>query len=89
MIDEINNLLANVSRFQDDLKKLEKNTNITQELLRRAEDVKLVSEIKKTAQGHDVLSSSALCWSLVVMPSFAKPKPLPVMEPKLAIKTAH
>lgn len=62
MIDEINSLLANVSRFHDDLKKLEKNTNITQELLRRAEDVKLVSEIKKkTALGHDVLPNSALC----------------------------
>lgn len=76
MIDEINNLLANVSRFQDDLNKLENTTKITQELLRRAEDVKLVSEVKKTAQGHDVLPTSALCWSLVVMPLFAKPKTL-------------
>lgn len=68
MIDEINNLLSNVSRFQDDLKKVEEHTNITQELLRNAEDVKLVSEIKKTAQGHDVLTDRALYWPLLVMP---------------------
>lgn len=53
MIDEINNLLSNVSRFQDDIKKLEDHTNITQELLKKAEEVKLVFEIKKTARGHD------------------------------------
>lgn len=44
MIDEIHNLLSNVSRFQDDIKKLEEHTNITQELLKKAEEVKLVSE---------------------------------------------
>lgn len=53
MIDEINDLLSNVSRFQDDIKKLEEHTNITQELLKKAEEVKLVFEIKKTARGHD------------------------------------
>lgn len=42
MIDEINNLLSNASRFQDDLKELGKYTNITKELLRNAEEVKLV-----------------------------------------------
>ncbi|XP_029687706.1 laminin subunit beta-4 isoform X3 [Takifugu rubripes] len=40
MIDEINNLLSNVSRFQDDIKKLEEHTSITQELLKKAEEVK-------------------------------------------------
>lgn len=48
MIDEINNLLSNVSRFLDDIKKLEEHTNITQELLKKAEEVKLVSEIKNS-----------------------------------------
>lgn len=56
MIDEINNLLSNISRFQDDLKKLEEHTNITQELLRKAEEVKLVSEIN---------TDRALYWSLL------------------------
>lgn len=65
MIDEINNLLSNVSRFQDDLKKLQEQTNITQELLRKAEDIKLVSEIKKQ---HRAMRSSQTeppagrCW---------------------------
>lgn len=59
MIDEINNLLSNVSRFQDDLKKLEEHANITQELLRKAEEVKLVSKIN---------TDRALYWSLLVMP---------------------
>lgn len=52
MIEEINNLLSNVSRFQDDMKKLEEHTNITQELLKKAEEVKLVSEI--TTQHSDL-----------------------------------
>lgn len=51
MIDEINNLLSNVSRFQEDIKKLEEHSSITQELLKKAEEVKLVSEIKKQ-HGH-------------------------------------
>lgn len=65
MIDEINNLLSNVSRFQDDLKKVEEHTNITQELLRNAEDVKLVSEIKKqhrAMMSSQTEPSTGLCW---------------------------
>lgn len=53
-IDEINNLLSNVSRFQDDMKKLEEHTNITQELLKKAEEVKLVSEMKEQHRDRDL-----------------------------------
>ena len=48
LIDEINNLLANVSRlFQDDLRNLEGHINVAQELLRKADDVRLVFEREK------------------------------------------
>lgn len=64
MIDEINNLLSNASRFQEELKKLEEHTNITQELLRKAEDVKLVSQTEKnsTEPRCQTEPSTGLCW---------------------------
>ena len=65
LIDEINNLLANVSRlFQDDLRNLEGHINVAQELLRKADEVRLVSEREKnkpqTAQDRHVLRQSPL-----------------------------
>lgn len=62
MIDEINNLLSNASRFQDDLKKLEEHSTITQELLRAAEDVRLASEIGKQPRCSQTEPPAGLCW---------------------------